>query len=143
MKIKKYFTKTTLAGGLLALAIAGCGPSPNRNVANKNLETVAQTETQQTQQFRKIEGLPLSAVLKSSYNGGDWVYAVVRDANGKNILAYAGGGGSGRAAALIQSEISDGDKETIEIIGKPDYPDPNEFAIYRLKANGLTIDFKD
>ncbi len=91
----------------------------------------------------KLVGIPLSVSLFETRFGPTSISTVL-DANGKKVLAYIPYGARVRSqkfvdsAALIQSEINDGDKEPIELSGR--YVD-NKFEIYSLKANGYGVKF--
>jgi len=119
----------------LTLGLTGCddGAKPTNFKRFEN----ASGYTSQT-----IDARPVS--VSKSANG--YLYggnlATVVEKNGKYILASARGrvssNKSTEAEALIQSEIVDGDSETIQLTGKYE----NEiFLLKGLKANGYEIEF--
>ena len=109
-----------------ALTLSGCGGS----------------RSEAPQEHEKIRGIPLSVSGTSAdYSGG---LAVVIDIQGRKILGYTSGLHGpikyAEAVALIQSEINDGDNETIELTGNYEY---NKFRIRSIKANGYELEFKE
>lgn len=117
----------------VALGMAGCG----NNAADKP-------------KYQPISGQPVYETISGqpiSLDHSDYGIAAVIDCNAKKILAYNGDSRTDnelkyvKAAALIESEISDGDKEAIELSGY--YDDKGEFYFSRVKANGYQIDFKE
>ena len=78
----------------------------------------------------------------SIYSGKSFAdITVVIDKNGKKILGYNNCGyflAYSKAGALIQSEINDGDNDSIELTGNYE---ENTFKIKSVKANGYKIDF--
>lgn len=90
---------------------------------------------------RTISGLPISvAGYYARYSGA---IAIVIEIEGKKILAYNETGRDtlqyAKANALIQSEISDGDNEKIELSGN--YINNSEFLMKSVKANGHRVNF--
>lgn len=112
----------------LVLALSGCKSEP---------KYVGASETNET-----IKGVPISVAESfSQYTGG---FAVVLERDGKPLLASeynmkdADNQSNAEAVALVQSEISDNDSDSIEVIGK--YVG-NKFAIKKIKAHGYEVAF--
>ena len=126
MGLKSLGKKALLIGGLIAI-LNGCN---------------GDTNTSRTPRTLTLRGKPLSVSMAYGRYWGS--LATVLEVDGKEVLASVGSrSGPGelvRAAALIQSEISDGDNEKVELIGK--YYREDKFSIYMVRANGHTIDFR-
>lgn len=83
-----------------------------------------------------LVGTPMSVVVN------EYSLATVLHMDGTPLLAYVRSSRrieNAQATALIQSEIADGDNESIELRGR--YGDERTFVIESLTANGYTIDF--
>jgi len=125
MQVRKTLTSIVLVG---ALALGGIGCSDN-----------GQSNQQVNNQYQTIIGVPIS--VAESYARLKGSLATVLDVEGKYVLAYTSKGNTrtnAEATALIQSEISDGDEEPIELMGRYD---GNRFIIKRVNANGYQVDF--
>ncbi|MBS3172004.1 hypothetical protein J4438_00265 [Candidatus Woesearchaeota archaeon] len=123
MTIKKTLTGIVLVG---TLALSGCEDNQKDNQPNNN-------------PYQIIRGAPIS--VAENYDEWGSTLATVLDINGKHVLAYTSNGrtrSNAEATALIQSEISDGDEELIELMGN--YYE-NRFVIKRVNANGYQVDF--
>lgn len=93
----------------------------------------------------EISGRPLSVEGMQNGHGGDSYVSVVMDSNGRKVLS----GHQGflypncltEACALIRSEIDDGDREEIRVIGR--YDDNGIFKMSRIeRVNGYDINFQ-
>lgn len=111
----------------VAIGVAGC----SNNTSTKP-------------EYQIISGQPISVEQNYAHSAG--TIATVIKGNDKPILAYRTINSIllrteeyAKAAVLIQSEISDGDKENIELSGH--YNDRGEFVMSRVKANGYQVDF--
>lgn len=112
--------KQTICGIVAAAALA-CSGQPN-----------------QEPKYETITGTPLSVAQFSGRLGG-YVSTVIQT-EGKTILTqsdYCLGVVCSNAEALIQSEITDGDDEPIELTGQ--YQADGTFKFSKVKANGMTI----
>ena len=112
--------------GALVLALSGCVNNQSGNQQSNN-------------QYQTIRGAPIS--VAESYARMEGSLATVLDVEGKHVLAYTSNGNTrsnAEATALIQSEISDGDEEPIELMGNYD---GNRFVIKRVNANGYQVNF--
>jgi hypothetical protein len=130
MTIKKALTSIALGG---ALALGGCS---------------GKTENNSSIPYQTIKGIPISVGESCVNLSGN--LATVIDIDGKKLLGYTNYRYSNiknffsylkdntEATVLIQSEISDGDNEPIELIGT--YVG-NKFKIKTVKANGYQVDF--
>jgi hypothetical protein len=87
-----------------------------------------------------LRGKPISVAYDFGGYGNSAEIATVIDVSGQQVLAYGrlSDKNSIEAAALIQSEMNDGDNEPIELVGKYEGA---RFVIESLKANNYQIDF--
>ncbi len=100
------------------------------------------TGCQEEKPLETIVGKPLSVTgQKAGWYPGE--IALVLEVEGKNVLAYHDGTADYlSAAAIVQSEIDDGDNETVELVGRyENYENANRFRIKSLKANGIYLKF--
>lgn len=92
--------------------------------------------------YQLISGYPISVGV-GEYEGYDGSFSAELDVDGKKILAYRSGKYMNQkfaeAAVLIQSEISDGDNEKVELLGY--YATSTTFIIKSIKANGHQVNF--
>ena len=132
MKTNWFFMKSinrVLGIGSLALALGGCGTDSSYD---------------DSAQYQTIRGLPIS-VAGGEY-GGIYTLAIVLDVEGRHVLARKYGVShvtksllrNVSGVALVQSEISDGDEEPIELRGRYD---GDIFEIKGISANDYNIDF--
>ncbi|HLC77760.1 MAG TPA: hypothetical protein VJH92_01415 [Candidatus Nanoarchaeia archaeon] len=119
MKINKTLTGIVL--GTTLLGSLGC--SAESSIESKKLV---------------LQGKPIS--VGESYGENRGSLATIIDIEGKLVLAqrYVYCKASSEALALVQSEINDGDNESITLYGE--YED-NRFIMDSLTANGYTVDF--
>ena len=126
----KSFRKS-LGIGALALALSGCENNQSDNQQSNN-------------PYQTIRGIPISVANTSRNFSTDLV--TVLDVDGRHVLAYAYASGGTieytMAVALIQSEISDGDEEPMELSGRYDGYNGNRFLIDKVNANGHQVKFK-
>lgn len=124
MKLRKNLAGIVLMG---ALALSGCGEEASIKSAPK-IETIGV--------------LPLSVEQGTSY-AGDSISTVI-DVDGEKVLAqtdqYNQTYKYTDAAALIRSEMNDGDMEEISIVGS--YGKGKKFRIHSVTVNGYTVDFQ-
>lgn len=119
---------TTIKNSICALVAAlsiGCGSSQNNSQPT----------------YQTIKGRPLSVAIEQDHGGGH--FSTVVDIDGKKVLCLFNsdvsiGCVASEAEALIQSEINDGDDESIELTGTYE---GNKFNINSVTANGYTVDF--
>jgi hypothetical protein len=120
--------RNTLGMGLIGVLFSGC------YYGSKNIDKTDMS-------FRVIEGIPISVSNNYAFTSGS--ISTVLKVNEKLVLACFSGGRNERdftkASALIQSEIFDGDEETIRLEGK--YNNSGVFNFKTLDANGYKIEF--
>ena len=108
-------------------ALAGC--DGKNDSVNKPLE-----ET--------VKGIPLSVQVVGGTHSVHELSTVLQDSEGKYILANGGHyplSDVTDGAALIESEMNDGDNESVELRG---YRNGNRFKINSISSNGYTVDLK-
>ena len=119
-----------IAGGMLLGALAGC--DGKNDSTNKPLE-----ET--------LRGEPISVQVAGGTHGEQSISTVIRLNDGKYQLCSSGEGFSQHynlqeltdAAAIIESEMRDGDSEPVEIRGYR--TEGNRFRMKSVSANGYSI----
>lgn len=111
-----------------ALALSGCEKEESAKKPYEN-------------SYEKIRGIPLSVgVSYGPFNDRSDIATVI-EIEGKKVLGYARsrkGDKIAEAAALIQSEINDGDDEPIELTGSYN---EDKFSIDSIRANGYVVNF--
>ena len=113
-----------------AIGLGGCSERPVEEIATKDIT---------------ISGKPISVAYNPNTHSEYGAFAAVFDVEGKMLLTYKKGsnmqlrGLSGvKATALIQSEIDDGDDESVKLTGQ--YRG-NEFELSSIEANGYKVNF--
>lgn len=129
--IEEWVISAIIATFLLAVVLSGCDES----ISVPEVKIVS------------LEGNPLSAKAVSGYSSTTYrALSIVIEVEGNILLCYSWDDASAlayaSAAALVESEILDGDEEIVEVTGY--YKDAfgsKILYLQRVRANGYTIDF--
>lgn len=122
-------------------------------VAAAVIELAGCSEKQETQKDIKLFGKPVSVAYAIDTEHAYGAFAAVFNVEGKMLLAYKIGSNiqpTGHspviAAALLQSEIDDGDNELVKLTGQYVFTGlykGDDFELSSIEANGYTIKLKE
>ncbi|MBI4980124.1 hypothetical protein HZC30_01035 [Candidatus Woesearchaeota archaeon] len=118
--------------GALVLGLSSCENNPCVEYSR-----YPQEYRDRCQEYQTIKGVPISVT-----GGSGGSLTALLEVEGKCVLAYSLGHSENdvQAAALIRSEISDGDVEPIYITGRPDR---DTFVITMVGAKGDVVKLED
>lgn len=140
--------RTTICALVAAAFLGAAGMTWVSKLNKDNSNSQSNNQNTQTQSnYQTIKGKPLSVDGEIFYHTKGSL-SIVIEVEGKKVLCFYNTNGVSNidsltlsnANALIQSEINDGDDESIELTGT--YKG-NKFTINSLTANGYTVNFEE
>ena len=136
--------KKTICALVAAALLGAAGATISASRAIESYRSTPQKTN--TVEVLTIKGKPISVDTEIYYHTKGSISTVIETEGKKVLCSYKTDGWKNidclilsEANALIQSEINDGDDESIELTGKYN---GNKFEINSLKANGYEINFE-